>query len=94
MNLIFKRDQFSQQSVLKNDCHILLILSDPVRRGKYHGTAVLGVSSFTDDFPQESPITPRKALSTVPGSPQEINIYKPVMAAAVARMTCREHSFS
>lgn len=37
--------------MLKNDCHILLILSDPVRRRKYHHMAVLGVAGFTGDFP-------------------------------------------
>lgn len=94
MNLIFKRDQLSQQSMLKNNGHILLSLSDPMKRGKYHYMEVLGVSSFISDFPPESPITACKALSTVPGSQEVINICKVVVAAAIARMTCRMHSFS
>lgn len=90
MILIFKRDQLSQQSMLKNNRHILLMLSDPTKRGKYRYMSVLGVPSFISDFPPESPIAACKALSTVPGLPAVINICKVVAAATVARMTCRQ----
>lgn len=50
--------------------------------------AVLGVSSFISDFPQESPITACKAFSIVPGwTPVSIINICNLAAAAIARMT-------
>ena len=47
MCLILKRDQLAQQFMLNNTCHILLIPSDAMQRGKNHCMAVPGISSFT-----------------------------------------------